>query len=298
MSAARRRVLHLSDLHLNARGELRYGVDADLALGAVLESCASLGELAAVIVTGDVADDGSEAAYDRAREVLLDFARPRRAHLVFCVGNHDDRDAFTGSLGSGHLDAGGNDCGVTAGPAGRVCAVSQAGGVRVVTLDSLVPGRWYGCLGAEQLRWAAAVLTSEQPAILAFHHPPVDLGVKIQQRVGLEDRDGLAAVVRPSLVTAILCGHFHQQIAGSVNGVPTWVTPGVFTRIDHLTGPPGSERAFAGGSATLLDLAEQARPVFATIPVPGPGSRLAYETDLESIEGDLRAFGIPGCAGL
>jgi 3',5'-cyclic-AMP phosphodiesterase len=75
MSAARRRVLHLSDLHLNAHGELRYGVDADLALGAVLESCASLGELAAVIVTGDVADDGSEAAYSRARDVLLDFAR-------------------------------------------------------------------------------------------------------------------------------------------------------------------------------------------------------------------------------
>jgi 3',5'-cyclic-AMP phosphodiesterase len=293
MSAARSRVLHLSDLHLNARCELRYGVDADLALGEVLESCASLGELAAVIVTGDVADDGSEAAYNRARDVLLNFARTRGAHLVFCVGNHDDRDAFTRSLGSGHIDADGNDCGIATGPAGRVCAVSEADEVRIVTLDSLVPGRWYGYLGAEQLRWVAAVLTSEQPAILAFHHPPIDLGVEIQERVGLDDRDGLAAVVRPSLVTAILCGHFHQQIAGSVNGVPTWVTPGVFTRIDHLTGLPGSERAFAGGSATLLDITEPARPVFATIPVPDPGSRLAYETDLESIEGDLRAFGIP-----
>jgi 3',5'-cyclic AMP phosphodiesterase CpdA len=171
--------------------------------------------------------------------------------------------------------------------------VSEAGGVRIVTLDSLVPGRWYGHLGTEQLRWVAAVLTSEQPAILAFHHPPIDLAVEIQQRVGLDDRDRLAAVVGPSLVTAILCGHFHQQIAGSVNGVPTWVTPGVFTRIDHLTGAPGSERAYAGGSATLLDITEPTRPVFATIPMPGPGSRLAYETDLESIEGDLRAFGIP-----
>ena len=286
-------MLHLSDLHLNARGELRYGVDAGLALDAVLESCASLGELAAVIVTGDVADDGSEAAYRRARDVRLDFARIRRARLVFCVGNHDDRDAFTRSLGSGHIDADGNDCGITVGPAGRVCAVSEADEIRIVTLDSLVPGRWYGYLGAEQLRWVAAVLTAEQPSILAFHHPPIDLGVGIQQRVGLDDRDGLAAVVRPALVTAILCGHFHQQIAGSVNGVPTWVTPGVFTRIDHLTGRPGSERAYAEGSATLLDITEPARPVFATIPVPGPGRRLAYETDLESIEGDLRAFGIP-----
>jgi Icc protein len=293
MPAARRRVLHLSDLHLNARGEIRYGVDADLELGAVLDSCASLGELAAVIVTGDVADDGSEAAYSRARQVLLDFARAHCARLVLCVGNHDDRDAFTRSLGSGHIGAEGNDCAVATGPAGRVCAVSEADGVRIVTLDSLVPGKWYGHLGAEQLRWAAAVLTGEQPAILAFHHPPVDLGVEIQQRVRLEDRDGLAAVVRPQLVTAILCGHFHQQIAGSVNGVPTWVTAGVFTRIDHLTGPPGSEKAFTGGSATLVDLTQPAQPVFATIPGPGRDSRLAYQTDLEAIEGDLRVFGIP-----
>jgi 3',5'-cyclic AMP phosphodiesterase CpdA len=100
-------VLHLSDLHLNACGEIRYGVDADLELGAVLDWCASLGELAAVIVTGDVADDGSEAACNRAREVLLDFARTRRA-------------------------------------AGRVCAVSEADGVRIVTLDSLVPGKCAG----------------------------------------------------------------------------------------------------------------------------------------------------------
>lgn len=39
-----------------------------------------------------------------------------------------------------------------------------------------------------QPRWAVAVLTSEQPSILAFHHPPADLGVEIQQRVGLGDR--------------------------------------------------------------------------------------------------------------
>jgi hypothetical protein len=35
----------------------------------------------------------------------------------------------------------------------------------------------------------------------------------------------------------VLCGHFHQQITGQLSGVPTWVTPGVYTRIDHLTEP-------------------------------------------------------------
>ena len=45
--------------------------------------------------------------------------------------------------------------------------------VRITTLDSLLPGKWYSHLGTGQLRWAAAVLTSEQPSILASHHPPV-----------------------------------------------------------------------------------------------------------------------------
>jgi hypothetical protein len=68
----------------------------------------------------------------------------------------------------------------------------------------------------------------------------------------------------------------------------------VFTRIDHLTGPPGSEQVFAGGSATLVDLTEPARPVFATISAPDRDSRrLACHTNLQSIEADLQAFGIP-----
>jgi hypothetical protein len=52
-----------------------------------------------------------------------------------------------------------------------------------------------------------------------------------------------------------------------------------------------------GGSATLLDITEPTRPVFATIPVPDPDNRFAHETDLESIEGDLQAFGTSLCPG-
>jgi len=39
----------------------------------------------------------------------------------------------------------------------------------------------------------ASSYASEQPAILALHHPPIDIGAEIQERVGLYDRDGLAA---------------------------------------------------------------------------------------------------------
>jgi 3',5'-cyclic-AMP phosphodiesterase len=293
-TSGRRRLLHLSDLHLNAGNEMRYGVDPDASLRAVLATCAELDAVIAVVVTGDVADDGSEPAYVRARELILEYARPRAARVMFCVGNHDDRQAFTSVLGTGHLDPEGNDCGeMSAGD--RIAALSDLGGLRVVTLDSLVPGRWYGRLGPVQLSWLQSVLSAgPSPAVVALHHPPIDLGVEIQQRVGLEDRDAFASSLKHTQVGAILCGHFHQQISGLLSGIPTWVTPGIFTRIDHLSGPVGTERALAGGSATVIDVTEPMNPVFSTLPARDPrAGEHAYEITLDELNEDLAQFALP-----
>lgn len=289
------RLLHLSDLHLSAEFARDNGVDADRSLSLVLEACAHLKDIVAVLVTGDIADDGSEAAYARARATLLDFARVQGAHLMLCAGNHDDRAAFKAVLGTGHLTPAGEQCGEP-GPVGLTCASTVVNGLRIVTLDSLVPGKWFGSLGAEQLAWLQNLLDEEPdlPTVIGVHHPPVDLGVEIQQRVRLEDSGRLASTVQSGSVSAILCGHFHQQIAGLVSGVPTWVTPGVFHRIDHLTGPPGHERAVAGGSATLVDLRRPDSPLFAVIAARDPAlGREVYAVNVSELADDLNRYGLP-----
>jgi 3',5'-cyclic-AMP phosphodiesterase len=289
------RLLHLSDLHLRAvpgAGE----VDADRSLRHVLDACAHLENIAALIVTGDIADDGSLAAYERAGHALRDYARSHDAYVMVCPGNHDDRDAFVGVLGSGHFDPDGNEVG-TRGPNGRVCASTTVDGVRIITLDSLVPGKWYGHLGGEQLEWLACLLTEEPDVltVLAMHHPPIDIGVYIQQRVRLHDRDQLASTLAAGSVAAVLCGHFHQQISGSLAGVPIWVTPGVLTRIDHLTGPAGTEHALTGGGATLIDLTSPLAPLFATITAADPAAgRHVYTVTQDEIADELAEFGRPG----
>ena len=60
---------------------------------------------------------------------------------------------------------------------------------------------------------------------------------------------------------AVLCGHYHVQLAGHLRGVPVSVTPGVATRID-LTAPPGLVRAVRGASATVVDLGGPFSPSF------------------------------------
>ncbi len=100
------------------------------------------------------------------------------AAQAWCVGNHDVGEAFCAVLGTGHLNASGEDVGRSAPSVSGVCAAASAvGGLRVVTLDNLVPGEVLGRLGTEQLDWLRRVLARPAPAgtVLVLHHPPISV---------------------------------------------------------------------------------------------------------------------------
>lgn len=258
------RVLHLSDLHVpRAAGPDRDGIDARGVLAQLLHDCRRLADLDAVVVSGDVADDGSPEGYADALAQVGAFARDRGAAQVWCTGNHDDRDAFTAVLGSGHLDASGRDVGRLApGVEGRRTATSTVAGVRWITLDSLEPGQVAGRLGPEQLGWLRTVLTNRSAAgsVVVLHHPPISVSAQ-WAAASLQDGAALAGVLAGSDVRAVLCGHVHAQVTGVLAGVPVWVGPGVVTRID-LTSPSTVVRAVRGAAATVVDLAGPHAPLF------------------------------------
>jgi len=197
-----------------------------------------------------------------ALELVGGFARDHGAAQVWCTGNHDERGAFTAVLGSGHLDASGRDVGRLApSSVGERAATSDVAGVRVITLDSLVPGQVAGRLSPEQLDWLREVLADPAPAgsVVVLHHPPISVSEQ-WAAASLQDPSALADALRGSDVQAVLCGHVHAQIAGSLGGVAVWVGPGVVTRID-LTAPPDVVRAVRGAAATVVDLAGETAPL-------------------------------------
>ena len=221
----------------------------------LLHDCRHLTGIDLVVVSGDVADDGSAAGYRDARALVGGFARKRRVPAVFWTGNHDDRAAFAAELGSGHLDPGGRDAGrLLPGTSGQRAAVSHAAGYRIVTLDSPVPGQVHGRIDPAQLAGLRELLATPcgQASVVVLHHPPIALPGTVQERVGLRDPDELAAALEGTDVRVVLCGHCHLQLAGRLGAVPVWVTPGVVTRID-LTVPAGLERAVRGAAASLVD---------------------------------------------
>ncbi|SDC85158.1 metallophosphoesterase [Nocardioides lianchengensis] len=255
------RILHLSDTHVSATGPDEDGVDALRALDGLLADLRDVAGIDLVLVTGDVADDGSEAGCSVVRERVGAFAAERGVPHVYTTGNHDDRTAFTAALGSGHLSPDGRDLAARSGPG--CAAVSEVDGLRVVTLDSLVPGSVHGQLDDDQLTWVDDVLAAPAPGgtVVALHHPPIHVpGVPTMAAVALQQPERLAAVLAGRDVHAVLCGHFHHQLSGTLGDVPVWVTPGVVTRID-LTAPPPLVRAVLGAGASVIDLDGPASPV-------------------------------------
>ncbi|MFR9775066.1 metallophosphoesterase [Micromonospora sp. MS34] len=285
-SIARHRILHLSDTHVGADGRVEDGVDARAALDGMLHDVRHVPDIDLVVVSGDIADDGSVEGCVAVREAVGRFARERGIPHVYCPGNHDRRASFAAALGTGHLAADGTDTGEPARPAGEErAAVSVVRGLRVVTLDSLVPGAVHGQLGDRQLRWLRRVLARpvEAGTVVVLHHPPIALpSSPLMASVNLRDVDGFAAALAGSDVRAVLCGHYHLQLSGALGGVPVSVTPGVVTRID-LTAPPRLERAVTGAGATVVDLGGPGSPMFHTLAARDPrAGRQVYLVDAVS----------------
>ena len=251
------RILHLSDPHATATGVDAEGVDAVAALDRILYDCRLIPGIQLVVITGDIADDGSADGCALVRERVGRFAADRSIPHVYSTGNHDRRPGFTAALGSGHLDPNGADVGVMLeGLDDERAAVSTANGLRVITLDSLVPGSVHGVVSPAQLTALRHALIEPAPAgtVLALHHPPIHTPTAPWMiEIGLLNSYELAETIKGTDVVAILCGHFHLQLTGTLGGAMVWATPGVVSRID-LTAPSHVIRAVHGAGATIIDL--------------------------------------------
>ena len=87
--------------------------------------------------------------------------------------------------------------------------------VRLVALDTVIPGEGGGRLDGERLAWLDRTLAAERgkPTIVLMHHPPFPTLIGHMDRIGLEGSEALAEVItRHPQVERLLCGHLHRPI--------------------------------------------------------------------------------------
>ena len=155
-----------------------------------------------VLMTGDLVDEGSESEY----RVLRDILTPLDIPLYMIPGNHDDRDALRTVFSDlTYLFEGGP----------FINYLVEDFPLRLVALDSVVPGRGSGSLCEARLAWLDARLAEDtsRPTVIIMHHPPFETGIGHMDAVSLGNKEALAEVVaRYSNVERILCGHVHRPI--------------------------------------------------------------------------------------
>ncbi len=235
-------LLHVSDTHFVGGGMLYGAVDVATHLGDLLGQFEqSHARPEAIVITGDMADKGDPAAYRRLRGVVEPLALRLGAQVIWVMGNHDSRAAVRVCL----LDE--------APSAEPIDQVHWLGGLRVIALDTSVPGRHHGELTDGQLAWLGAELATPAPegTILAMHHPPVPSVLDLAVLVELQGQHRLAAVLRGSDVRAIIAGHLHYSTTATFAGIPVSVASASCYTQD-LGVQAGAMRSRDGGQAVNL----------------------------------------------
>ncbi|HEV2334653.1 MAG TPA: phosphodiesterase [Stellaceae bacterium] len=220
-------IAQISDTHILAPGKLfrariatpAPGADsvyAEIDTGAYLaRAVAAINELVPLpditVVTGDLVDHGEAAEYAHFRQLLA----PLRMPVFVIAGNHDARAPLRKAFGAdGYLP-----------PDGFLHYTLEDYSLRLVALDTLIPGENGGRLCAERLAWLDATLAAapNRPTLVLMHHPPFATGITFMDRYGLENIGALAEIVaRHPQIERITCGHLHRAIdrrfAGTVAG--------------------------------------------------------------------------------
>ena len=203
-------ILQISDTHIVPKGALVSGrLDTASALTRLVARINSIrdqiGPIDALLVSGDLSDDGSTESYAFFKELIAPLDLP--SYVI--AGNHDARDPMRAAFSS--------DLPVK----GPLNWTRQIGDIHLIGLDTLVEGQGSGTLSPDSLSFLKAALSEadDAPVLLALHHPPFACGIRFMDDIGLTNAPALRDVLAAYDGTLrIVCGHIHNMIVSDVAG--------------------------------------------------------------------------------
>lgn len=268
--------IQISDLHLLPRGGRLKGVvdpEAQLRL-ALADIAAKHADAAALIVSGDISDNGDAESFALFHEVIADYELPP---LRLTVGNHDRRDEFARAFPEAMALDGFAHSRFDLGP-------DHVG----ILLDTWEEGVHSGALCAARLDWLRRQLEADRrPAFLFMHHQPFKPGMKRAGLITLTNGDALWETIAPfrEQIRHLFFGHVHRSISGSWHGLPFTVVPATAHQgvLDFessnvqvaLTEPYYAVTLVDGDAVVVHPYELRTPPIIETAPSPGPSHMVA-----------------------
>ncbi|WP_328602489.1 phosphodiesterase [Nocardia terrae] len=275
-------LFHFSDTHLIAADTELYGaVDAEARLSSLLgQAEASAIAPTAIVFTGDLTDKGEPGAYRKLRDLVEPWAERIGAPVVWVAGNHDERGSLREHLLGEKPSSAPFD------------AVHMYDGLRIIALDTTVPGHHWGEITDAQLSWLREVLAEPAPfgTILAMHHPPIPCVQDLAVLVELRDQRRLADVLDGTDVRAILAGHLHLSSTATFAGIPVSVASATCYSQD-MAAAEGGQRGRDGAQAFNYVHIYPDTIVHSVVPI-GAGPTVGNPADPEQAANRLADAGI------
>ncbi|MBX3514429.1 MAG: phosphodiesterase [Xanthobacteraceae bacterium] len=211
-------IVQISDMHVSVPGKL-FGrhIDSRASFERAITRVLALDPKPdLVVLSGDLAETGAGQEYDFIAAQIARLPCPALA----IPGNHDLREEMLRKL---PRNVQGQD-------GGHLSFAEDGFPLRVIGLDTIVPGEVHGEICEHRLAWLRGVLAkdSSKPAMIAMHHPPFTTGFVAMDNYGIKRGLGeFRAIIaeHAAKISAIVCGHVHRSIIGNLSGVPVVIAP-------------------------------------------------------------------------
>ncbi|MFN8026607.1 MAG: metallophosphoesterase [Acidimicrobiia bacterium] len=212
------RVAQVTDTHVPARPDAPTVIEVLAAIEAgdpvvhlelVLADIAALEPAPDLVVgTGDLADAGDPAAYERWAEFFLDLGVPVQA----MPGNHDLAEAHDATFAR----------------AGVGTPLTTRLGDWLLVFVRTGNTEWGEISPVHVAEVRSALAASDAPHVFVWiHHPPV--GQHLPAHETLVRDDLRAALDGDPRVRGIAAGHVHVAAEHDLDGIPVWLTPSTYT---------------------------------------------------------------------
>jgi Icc protein len=203
-------LVQISDTHVVERGTLLYG-QADTARH-LAETVSAINLMRPtpdlVLITGDLVEHPGPVTYSHFKDLIAPLEMP----VYLMPGNHDDPAIMSEYFRDTPLFP-------CAGPIYQY--VVEGPDFRTILLNSHYDDSELPYFGPRRLEWLEnALAESDQPTLVAIHHPPMKTGIGFIDMVGEQWYLGLGMVLkRNPQVLKVICGHGHADLHGRLGQI-------------------------------------------------------------------------------
>ena len=194
------KILHLSDIHLTKHGEIIWGADTLSNLNKALDKIKEIPNIDAIIISGDISNDGSLWTYEYIDGQFGKLNIP----VYCCPGNHDNIRVMMTEFSPKFI---------------KIVDKTIIAGWQFYFLNSVVrdekeptQNKARGLLSKNSLCQLEQDLKQNNiPTIIVLHHPPKEPGGWINRRL-LDNRNEFNDLIKQyNNVKLVLYGHIHYS---------------------------------------------------------------------------------------